>query len=285
MALYDVIKGGIYLMSNYPVRVRGHINHQHASCSAHSTPPWAWLFLEISVKLYLSFINLIKLKSFRRYEGCNTMYFKINMSLAETVCVMSPLRVQVILSTIYVVLQGLIRSGTVLVLVVSARPTSNYLLIPAEAKEHHSLFVDCQRRLHRKSSRMLLCCVFVTFLQMSSLNAHQPTDSTPTASENGASFTCCLPTKQHSETPLHNPIHYSSLSHLIWCSLTFSAIDKLLLIMYSLNKGHLIGIFHTFMTFFYAVGFQISWEELCATKCLSQIAFWSQRSNFRQPIS
>ncbi len=54
------------------------------------------------------------------------------------------LRVQVILSTMYVVFQGLICSGTVLVLVVIARPKSNDLLMPAEEKEHHSLFVDCQ---------------------------------------------------------------------------------------------------------------------------------------------
>lgn len=130
---------------------------------------------------------------------------------------------------------------------------SNYLLMPAEAKEHNSLFVDCQRLAinYVESPAECYCVVFfVTFLQMSSLNAYQPTDSTPIASENGESFTCCLPTKQHSNIPLYNPIHYSALFHFIWCSLTFSAIDKLLLIMYFLNKGHLIGIFHTIMPFF-----------------------------------
>ncbi len=45
------------------------------------------------VKLYISFINMIKLKTFWRYEGWNTTLYvlKINMWLGETVCVMSPL--------------------------------------------------------------------------------------------------------------------------------------------------------------------------------------------------
>ncbi len=38
--------------------------------SAHGTPPQ--LFLERIVKLYISFINMIKLKTFWRYEGCST---------------------------------------------------------------------------------------------------------------------------------------------------------------------------------------------------------------------
>ncbi len=41
--------------------------------SAHCAPhPGAWVFSEIIVKLYLSFINTIKLKTFWRYEGCST---------------------------------------------------------------------------------------------------------------------------------------------------------------------------------------------------------------------
>ncbi len=39
--------------------------------SAHDTPPGARLFSERIVKLYLSFINMIK-KTFWRYEGCST---------------------------------------------------------------------------------------------------------------------------------------------------------------------------------------------------------------------
>ncbi len=41
--------------------------------SAHDAPPpGARLFSEGIVKLYLSFINMIKLKTFWRYEGCTT---------------------------------------------------------------------------------------------------------------------------------------------------------------------------------------------------------------------
>ncbi len=40
--------------------------------SAHGTPPGARLFSERTVKLYLSFINMIKLKILWKYEGCNT---------------------------------------------------------------------------------------------------------------------------------------------------------------------------------------------------------------------
>ncbi len=40
--------------------------------SAHGAPPGARLFTERIVKLYLSFINMIKLKTFWRYEGCST---------------------------------------------------------------------------------------------------------------------------------------------------------------------------------------------------------------------
>ncbi len=40
--------------------------------SAHGAPPGARLFSERIVKLYLSFINMIKLKTFWRYEGCST---------------------------------------------------------------------------------------------------------------------------------------------------------------------------------------------------------------------
>ncbi len=36
------------------------------------TPPGARLFSERIVNLYLSFINMIKLKTFWRYEGCST---------------------------------------------------------------------------------------------------------------------------------------------------------------------------------------------------------------------
>ncbi len=39
--------------------------------SAHGAPPGARLFSERIVNLYLSFINMIKLKTFWRYEGCN----------------------------------------------------------------------------------------------------------------------------------------------------------------------------------------------------------------------
>ncbi len=61
--------------------------------SAHGTPPGARLFSERIVKLYLSFINMIKLKTFWRYEGCSTTVYvlKINVRLGETVCVMPPL--------------------------------------------------------------------------------------------------------------------------------------------------------------------------------------------------
>ncbi len=41
--------------------------------SAHGVPPGARLFSEKIVKLYFSFINIIKLKTFCRYEGCNTI--------------------------------------------------------------------------------------------------------------------------------------------------------------------------------------------------------------------
>ncbi len=40
--------------------------------SAHSAPPGALLFSERIVNLNLSFINMIKLKTFWRYDGCNT---------------------------------------------------------------------------------------------------------------------------------------------------------------------------------------------------------------------
>ncbi len=40
--------------------------------SALAPPPGARLFSERIVKLYLSFINMIKLKTFWRYEGCST---------------------------------------------------------------------------------------------------------------------------------------------------------------------------------------------------------------------
>ncbi len=64
--------------------------------SAHGAPPpGARLFPERIVKLYLSFINMIKLKTFWRYEGCSTTLkvLKINMRLGETVCVMPPLSI------------------------------------------------------------------------------------------------------------------------------------------------------------------------------------------------
>lgn len=61
------------------------------------------------------------------------------------------------------VLQGLIHSGTVLVLVVSAHPKSNYLLMPPEAKEHHSLFVDCQQiALKVQPNAIVLCLCHIT---------------------------------------------------------------------------------------------------------------------------
>ncbi len=64
--------------------------------SAHGAPPGALLFSERIVKLYLSFINMIKLKTFWRYEGCSTTLYvlKINMRLGETVCVMPPLMIK-----------------------------------------------------------------------------------------------------------------------------------------------------------------------------------------------
>ncbi len=51
-------------------------------------PPGARLFLERIVKLHLSFINMIKLNTFWRHEGCSTTLYvlKINMRLGETVC-------------------------------------------------------------------------------------------------------------------------------------------------------------------------------------------------------
>ncbi len=65
--------------------------------SAHGAPPGARRFSERIVKLYLSFINMIKLKTFWRYKGCSTLLvLKINMRLGETVCVISPLRVEIL---------------------------------------------------------------------------------------------------------------------------------------------------------------------------------------------
>jgi len=56
-------------------------------------PPEARLFSERLGTAYLSFVNMIKLKTFRRYEGCNTtlQVLKINMRLVETVYVIYPL--------------------------------------------------------------------------------------------------------------------------------------------------------------------------------------------------
>jgi len=61
---------------------------------ADGTPPGARLFSErLGTTACLSFINMIKLKTFRRYEGCNISLYvhKINMRLAETVCDTPPL--------------------------------------------------------------------------------------------------------------------------------------------------------------------------------------------------
>ncbi len=44
-------------------------------------PPGAQLFLERIVKLYFSFINLIKLKTFWRYEGCSTTLWVLKINI------------------------------------------------------------------------------------------------------------------------------------------------------------------------------------------------------------
>ncbi len=63
--------------------------------SAHGTPPGARLFSERIVKLYLSFINMIKLKTFWRYEGCSTTVYvlKINVRLGENCVCYAPFNV------------------------------------------------------------------------------------------------------------------------------------------------------------------------------------------------
>ncbi len=73
------------------------------SSARHSlAPPMVHLqelcfFRRESQKLYLSFIDMIKLKTFWRYEGCSTtlQVLKINMRLGETVCVMPTLSAKI----------------------------------------------------------------------------------------------------------------------------------------------------------------------------------------------
>lgn len=132
---------------------------------------------------------------------------------------------------------------------------SNYLLMPAEAKEHHRLVVDSLASNCIESPAESYCVV--TFL----CPVWTPTNQliAPTLRVRMGHLSPAV--YQHNNTPLYNPIHYSALFHFIRCSLTSSAADNLRLIMYLLNKGHPLGIFHTIIAFFCAFGLHISWEE------------------------
>ncbi len=71
-------------VGNRHTSARDSLARQHR---AHGTPSGALLISERIIKLYLSYINMIKLKTLWRYEGCDTSLKENNiMRLSKTVC-------------------------------------------------------------------------------------------------------------------------------------------------------------------------------------------------------